>query len=102
MITTGRSTSARFWITCLFIVENSPQQKKTENYVMQRPGKTYRAAPMDGPERIDQWSLVNFFKDAKEQTSGDVQFYMEQLETYFRTGYSSKKGMERASRVLGL
>tara|TARA_B100000700_G_C15030772_1_gene850399 strand:+ start:1514 stop:1726 length:213 start_codon:yes stop_codon:yes gene_type:complete len=68
----------------------------------QRPGKSYRAAAFDGPDKIDTRSLVNLFKDAKEQTDGDVSFYMEQLEEYFRDSYNPKKGLDKASRVLGL
>lgn len=68
----------------------------------QRPGKTYKAAAFDGPEKIDTRTLVNLFKDAKEQTDGDVSFYMEQLEDYFRNNYNPKRGVESASRVLGL
>ena len=68
----------------------------------QRPGKSYRAAAFDGPDKIDTRSLLNLFKDAKEQTDGDVSFYMEQLEEYFRDSYNPKKGLDKASRVLGL
>lgn len=70
--------------------------------MQQRPGRYHSAAAFDGPERIDTRTLVNLFKEAKEQTDGDVSFYMEQLEDYFRNQYSPKKGVESAQRVLGL
>jgi len=68
----------------------------------QRRGKTHSAGPMDGPDRIDTRSLVNLFQQAKEETEGDVSFYMEQLEDYFRNRYKPSKGLESAVRVLGL
>tara|TARA_B100002019_G_C20948218_1_gene440242 strand:+ start:316 stop:528 length:213 start_codon:yes stop_codon:yes gene_type:complete len=70
--------------------------------MQQRPGRYHAAAAFDGPEKIDTRTLVNLFKEAKEQTDGDVSFYMEQLEDYFRNQYSPKKGVESAQRVLGL
>ena len=70
--------------------------------MQQRPGRYHAAAALDGPEKIDTRTLVNLFKEAKEQTDGDVSFYMEQLEDYFRNQYSPKKGVESAQRVLGL
>jgi|TARA_R110002073_G_scaffold1678_1_gene11778 hypothetical protein len=68
----------------------------------QRPGKKYQAAAFDGPDRIDTRSLTNLFKEAKENTEGDVSFYMEQLEDYFRDRYKPSKGLDSAIRVLGL
>tara|TARA_R100000995_G_C3473194_1_gene119442 strand:+ start:1005 stop:1217 length:213 start_codon:yes stop_codon:yes gene_type:complete len=68
----------------------------------QRPGKKYQAAAFDGPDRIDTRSLVNLFQEAKDETEGDVSFYMEQLEDYFRNRYKPSKGLESAVRVLGL
>ena len=70
--------------------------------MQQRPGRYHAAAAFDGPEKIDTRTLVNLFKEAKEQTDGDVSLYMEQLEDYFRNQYSPKKGVESAQRVLGL
>ena len=70
--------------------------------MQQRPGRYHSAAAFDGPERIDTRTLVDFFKDAKDQTEGDVSFYMEQLEDYFRNRYSPNKGVESAQRALGL
>ena len=68
----------------------------------QRPGKKYQAAAFDGPDRIDTRSLVNLFQEAKDETEGDVSFYMEQLEDYFRNRYKPSKGLESDVRVLGL
>ena len=68
----------------------------------QRPGKKYQAAAFDGPDRSDTRSLVNLFQEAKDETEGDVSFYMEQLEDYFRNRYKPSKGLESAVRVLGL
>ena len=68
----------------------------------QRPGKKYQAAAFDGPDRIDTRSLVNLFQEAKDETEGDVSFYMEQLEDYFGNGYKPSKVLESAVRVLGL
>tara|TARA_R100000808_G_scaffold25055_2_gene61011 strand:- start:1748 stop:1960 length:213 start_codon:yes stop_codon:yes gene_type:complete len=68
----------------------------------QRPGKTYKAAAFDGPEKISTKALVEFFKQAEEDTDGDVSFYMGQLAEYFRDQYSPRKGLEPAHRVLGL
>jgi hypothetical protein len=67
---------------------------------MQRPGKTYRAGPMDGPDRISTFALCKFFEEAAEQV--DDPFYFEQLADYFRNHYSPKKGLEKPTRVLGL
>ena len=41
-------------------------------------------------------------EEAKDETEGDVSFYMEQLEDYFRNRYKPSKGLESAVRVLGL
>ncbi len=68
---------------------------------MQRPGKKYSAAAFDGADRISTWDLIKLFKEAKENTDGDVSFYMEQLEDFFRT-YTPKKGIPPASKILGL
>ena len=68
----------------------------------QRPGKKYQAAAFDGPDRIAPRSLVNLFQEAKDETEGDVSFYMEQLEDYFRNRYKPSKGLDSAVRVLGL
>ena len=57
----------------------------------QRPGKKYQAAAFDGPDRIDTRSLVNLFQQAKDETEGDVSFYMEQLEDYFRNRYKDRR-----------
>ena len=68
----------------------------------QRPGKKYQAAAFDGPDRIDTRSLVNLFQEAKDETEGDVSFYMEQLEDYFRNRYKPSKGLDTPGKVLGL
>lgn len=68
---------------------------------MQRPGKRYKAAAFDGADRISTWDLIKLFKDAKGMTDGDVSFYFEQLEDFFRN-YKPEKGIPRASKVLGL
>lgn len=70
--------------------------------MQQRRGKYHAAAAFDGPDRIDTRTLVKLFKEAKDLTEGDVSFYMEQLEDYFRNQYSPNRGVESASRVLGL
>ena len=44
----------------------------------------------------------SLFQEAKDETEGDVSFYMEQLEDYFRNRYKPSKGLESAVRVLGL
>ena len=61
----------------------------------QRPGKSYRAAAFDGPDKIDTRSLVNLFKDAKEQTDGDVSFYMEQQKSISVTVTIQKRDWTR-------
>ena len=68
----------------------------------QRPGKTYSAGPMDGPDRITAKALISFFEDAADQTEGDVSFYMEQLVDYFRNHYKPSKGLDTPGKVLGL
>ena len=68
---------------------------------MQRPGKKYKAAAFDGADRISTWDLIKLFKEAKENTDGDPSFYFEQLEDFFR-GYTPKKGIPHAAKILGL
>jgi hypothetical protein len=66
----------------------------------QRRGKTYRAGPMDGPDRINTRSLAAFFEEAATQV--EEPFYFEQLADYFRNHYSPKKGLDSPIKVLGL
>ena len=68
---------------------------------MQRPGKTHQAGPMDGPDRIDTWTLIKMFQQAKENTEGDASYYFEHLEHYFRN-YNPKKGVDHANKILRL
>ncbi len=71
----------------------------------QRRGKTHSAGPMDGPDRIDTRTLVNFFQechDELDETGDDAAFYFEQLVDYFRNHYKPSKGLESAGKVLGL
>lgn len=67
---------------------------------MQRPGKTHKAGLMDPVDSLTIKQLTTFFEDAAKQV--DDPYYFEQLVDYFKNHYRSSKGLESASRVLGL
>jgi len=47
--------------------------------------------------------LIGLFEDAsKEVPEEDAKFYFEQLVDYFKNHYNQKRGLDSASRVLGL
>ena len=69
--------------------------------MFQRKANTYRAAPMDGPEKIDTFKLARLFEDCALELDGDPKFYMEQVADYFRNHYKPGKEL-KASKVLGL
>ena len=47
--------------------------------------------------------LHDFFEDAaRELPAGDARFYFEQCADYFKNHYNPKRGLESASKVLGL
>lgn len=67
----------------------------------QRRANTYRAAPMDGPEKIDTFKLARLFEECEKELEGDAAFYMGQVADFFRNHY--KPGREIvAHKVLGL
>ena len=67
----------------------------------QRKANTYRAAPMDGPEKIDTFKLARLFEECEKELEGDPAFYMGQVADFFRNHY--KPGREIvAHKVLGL
>ncbi len=67
----------------------------------QRRANTYRAEPMDGPERIDTIKLARLFEDCERELEGDPAFYMGQLADYFRNHYKPNTEL-KAHKVLGL
>ena len=47
--------------------------------------------------------LIAFCEDAqREVPEEDAKFYFEQMVDYFKNHYNDKRGLESASRVLGL
>tara|TARA_R100000008_G_C3526473_1_gene136856 strand:- start:565 stop:783 length:219 start_codon:yes stop_codon:yes gene_type:complete len=47
--------------------------------------------------------LIDFCEDAaREVPEEDAKFYFEQMVDYFKNHYHDKRGLESASRVLGL
>lgn len=47
--------------------------------------------------------LIAFCEDAqKEVPEEDAKFYFEQMVDYFKNHYNDKRGLESATRVLGL
>ena len=47
--------------------------------------------------------LIDFCKDAqREVPEEDAKFYFEQMVDYFKNHYNDKRGLESATRVLGL
>jgi len=47
--------------------------------------------------------LIGLFEDAsKEVPEEDAKFYFEQMVDYFKNHYNQKRGLESASKVLGL
>ncbi len=69
--------------------------------MFQRRANTYRAGPIDGPEKIDTFKLANLFEECGAELEGDASFYMEQVADYFRNHYKPGKEL-KASKVLGL
>ena len=54
-------------------------------------------------EGLSVAKLINFFEDAQRQVEEeDAKFYFEQMVDYFKNHYNSKRGLESATKVLGL
>ena len=54
-------------------------------------------------EGLSVAKLINFFEDAqREVEEEDAKFYFEQMVDYFKNHYNSKRGLESATKVLGL
>ncbi len=54
-------------------------------------------------EGLSVAKLIGLFEDAsREVPEEDAKFYFEQLVDYFKNHYNQKRGLESASRVLGL
>ena len=54
-------------------------------------------------EGLSVAKLINFFEDAqREVEEEDAKFYFEQMVDYFKNHYNQKRGLESATKVLGL